>query len=41
MAKARVPAGFKDLMKFPFIEALTGRRSRRFFMGTEIPEGEF
>ena len=41
MGKARLPAGFKDLMKFPFIEALTGRRSRRFFMGTEIPEGEF
>jgi hypothetical protein len=41
MGKARLPAGFKDLMKFPFIEALTGRRSRRFFMGAEIPEGAF
>ena len=41
MAKTRVPAGYKDLMKFPFIEALTGRRSRRFFMGAEIPEGAF
>jgi hypothetical protein len=41
MAKVCAPAGLKDLMKFPFIEALTGRRSRRFFMGTEIPEGEF
>ena len=41
MAKGNLPPGFKDMLKFPFIEALTGRRSRRFFMGAEIPEGAF
>ena len=41
MTKVKMPAGFKDLMKFPFIEALTGRRSRRFFRGAEIPDGAF
>jgi len=35
------PPGFKDLLSFGFIEALIGRRSRRFFMGAEIPDGVF
>ena len=41
MRRLKLPVGFKDMLKFPFIDALTGRRSRRFFMGTEIPEGIF
>jgi len=28
-------------LSFPLIEALLGRRSRRFFMGAEIPDGVF
>jgi len=28
-----------ELLNFPLIEALTGRRSRRFCMGAEIPDG--
>jgi hypothetical protein len=28
-----------DLLKFPLIEAMAGRRSRRFCMGAEIPDG--
>ncbi len=28
-----------DLLAFPFVEALFGRRSRRFFRGAEIPDG--
>jgi hypothetical protein len=35
------PPGFQDLFSFGFIEALLGRRSRRFFMGAEIPDGVF
>jgi hypothetical protein len=33
------PPGFQDMLEFSFIEALTGRRARRFFMGAEIPDG--
>jgi hypothetical protein len=33
------PPGFTDLLEFPFIKTLLGRRSRRFFMGAEIPDG--
>ncbi|MBD3314489.1 MAG: hypothetical protein GF344_01770 [Chitinivibrionales bacterium] len=36
-----IPPGFHDLASFPFIEALLGRRSRRFFAGAEIPDGVF
>ena len=28
-----------DLLRFPLIDALTGRRSRRFCLGAEIPDG--
>jgi hypothetical protein len=28
-----------ELLRFPLMEALTGRRSRRFCMGAEIPDG--
>jgi hypothetical protein len=41
MEKSEVPAGLKDMLEFGFIEALLGRRSRRFFMGAEIPDGVF
>jgi hypothetical protein len=28
-----------ELLKFPLTEAIAGRRSRRFCMGAEIPDG--
>ena len=33
--------GVQDMLSFSLIEALLGRRSRRFFMGAEIPDGVF
>jgi hypothetical protein len=36
-----LPPGFQDLLSFGFMEALLGRRSRRFFLGAEIPDGVF
>ena len=36
-----IPPGFKDMMGFGLVDALLGRRSRRFFMGAEIPDGVF
>jgi hypothetical protein len=41
MSQLSLPPGFQDMLSFGFIEALLGRRSRRFFMGAEIPEGVF
>jgi hypothetical protein len=41
MKKITIPPGFQEMMSFPLIEALLGRRSRRFFMGAEIPDGVF
>lgn len=41
MTEDDFPPGFLDLSSFSFIEALLGRRSRRFFMGAEIPDGVF
>jgi hypothetical protein len=41
MAKENIPPGFNDMASFPFLAALLGRRSRRFFMGAEIPDGVF
>jgi len=35
------PPGFQDMLSFGLIESLLGRRSRRFFMGAEIPDGVF
>lgn len=34
-----LPPGFADLLKTPFVDALFGRRSRRFALGTSIPDG--
>jgi hypothetical protein len=39
MNQIKIPAGFQDMLSFPLVEALLGRRSRRFFMGAEIPDG--
>ncbi|MBP7526532.1 MAG: hypothetical protein KA801_01315 [Syntrophorhabdaceae bacterium] len=39
MTKLSTPHGFQDMLSFPLIEALLGRRSRRFFMGADIPDG--
>ncbi len=36
-----LPPGFQDMLSFGLVEALLGRRSRRFFMGAEIPDGVF
>ena len=41
MKQDTFPMGFQDMMSFGLIEALLGRRSRRFFMGAEIPDGVF
>ena len=37
----KLPPGFEDMMNFGLIEALLNRRSRRFFVGAEIPDGVF
>jgi hypothetical protein len=39
MKRLNAPEGFQEMLSFPLIEALLGRRSRRFFMGAEIPDG--
>ncbi len=39
MGANRLPPGFYDMRQFGLIDAIVGRRSRRFFMGAEIPEG--
>jgi hypothetical protein len=41
MEKSTLPPGFKDMLQFGLLESLLGRRSRRFFMGAEIPDGVF
>ncbi len=41
MKKETLPPGFDDMLLFNLIEGLLGRRSRRFFMGAEIPDGVF
>jgi hypothetical protein len=41
MTNQSIPQGFNDMLSFGLIEALLGRRSRRFFMGAEIPDGVF
>jgi hypothetical protein len=41
MKKMTYPPGFQEMLSFPLIEALLGRRSRRFFRGAEIPDGVF
>jgi hypothetical protein len=41
MTAPTIPPGFQDMLNFGLVEALLGRRSRRFFMGAEIPDGVF
>jgi hypothetical protein len=41
MKEASLPPGFQDMLSFGLVEALLGRRSRRFFMGGAIPDGVF
>lgn len=41
MEKPTTLAGFQDLLEFGLIDALLGRRSRRFFLGADIPDGVF
>ena len=41
MKTSDLPDGFRDVLSFGLVEALLGRRSRRFFMGAEIPDGVF
>ncbi len=36
-----LPEGFRDAMSVSLMDALLGRRSRRFLMGAEIPDGVF
>ena len=35
------PPGFQKMLDFGLVEALLGRRSRRFFAGAHIPDGVF
>lgn len=37
--RLREEAAMEDLLQFPFVDALFGRRSRRFFRGATIPDG--
>jgi hypothetical protein len=39
MNKMKTPPGFQDMLSFGLVDSLLGRRSRRFFMGAEIPDG--
>ena len=41
MSKSAMPPGFGEMLAFGLIDGLLGRRSRRFFMGAEIPDGVF
>lgn len=41
MTEPAIPPGLRDALAFGLVEALTGRRSRRFFRGAEIPDGVF
>ncbi len=33
------PQGLQDVLEFPLVEALFGRRARRFSLGTSLPDG--
>jgi len=41
MTESDPPKGFQKLIDFGLIDALLGRRSRRFFRGAKIPDGVF
>src|ERR671913_958820 len=37
--RAQEPPGLQDVLQFPLVEALYGRRARRFSLGASIPDG--
>lgn len=39
MDSKTLPPGFEDALTFPLVEALYGRRARRFSLGASIPDG--
>lgn len=39
MSLTDYPPGFQDMLEFPLVQALLGRRSRRFLRGATIPDG--
>ena len=41
MDKEHIQPGFKDVLDLKLIDALFGRRARRFFMGASIQDGYF
>jgi hypothetical protein len=41
MKSATIPTGFEQMLSFGLVDALLGRRSRRFFLGAAIPDGVF
>ncbi|HNY64408.1 MAG TPA: hypothetical protein PKM41_03155 [Deltaproteobacteria bacterium] len=41
MSTETLPPGFRDMLGFGLVDALLGRRSRRFFRGAGIPDGVF
>jgi hypothetical protein len=41
MNQKQYPPGYQKMLDFGLVEALLGRRSRRFFAGAEIPDGVF
>lgn len=41
MKRMDFPPGFQDMLSFPLIDAMLGRRSRRVFKGAQIPDGVF
>lgn len=41
MKNSSIPGGLQDMLSFPLVEAILGRRSRRFFTGADIPDGVF
>lgn len=41
LEKLQIPPGFHNIQAFTLLEALMGRRSRRFFRGAEIADGVF
>ncbi|HEX2101802.1 MAG TPA: hypothetical protein VHF69_14105, partial [Candidatus Synoicihabitans sp.] len=36
---ARWPRGLEEAVRFPLVQALLGRRARRFSVGSQIPDG--
>lgn len=41
MERDQLPEGFKEISGLGPVEAILGRRSRRFFRGAEIPDGVY